>query len=72
MRYLVAYVDFLTMAAIALTRSVGCLMFRFKKEHLVENLFKPKVSCGVCVSLWIIAFAILSPITFSLQIGPYR
>ena len=66
-----AYTGFLTMAAIAVTRSLGCLLFRCDKEHLSRTVFRPRLTGLVCVFLWLLAFVILSPITFSMTIGSY-
>ena len=66
-----AYTGFLTMAAIAVTRSLGCLLFRCDKEHVSRTVFRPRLTGLVCVSLWILAFVILSPITFSMTFGSY-
>ena len=66
-----AYTGFLTMAAIAVTRSLGCLLFRCDREHVSRTVFKPRLTGLVCVSLWILAFVILSPITFSMTFGSY-
>ena len=66
-----AYTGFLTMAAIAVTRSLGCLLFRCDKDHISRTMFRPGVTGLVCVALWLLAFLILSPITFSMTIGSY-
>ena len=66
-----AYTGFLTMAAIAVTRSLGCLLFRCDQEHVSRIMFRPRLTGLVCVSLWILAYIILSPITFSMTIGSH-
>ena len=70
-RNLIAYSGFLTMAAIATSRSLGCLLHRANMDSAARIISKPLVSTLACLAIWIIAFVILSPITFSLTIGPY-
>ena len=66
-----AYTGFLTMAAIAVNRSLGCLLFRCDQEQVARSVLRPRLTGLVCVSLWLVAFAILSPITFTMTIGSY-
>jgi len=70
-RNLIAYADFLTMAAIAVTRSVGLILTQYNLKNLTAKIFSQKVTCCCCVGIWFLAFLILSPITFSLTIGNY-
>lgn len=70
-RNLIAYADFLTMAAIAVTRSLGFILNHYNFRRVFGNLFSPKMTCCVCILIWFLAFLILSPITFSLTIGNY-
>ena len=67
----IAYADFLTMASIAVTRSLGCLVFRCNMESAATLIFRPIITTITCVAIWILAFVILSPITFSMTIGSY-
>ena len=71
MRNLFAYSGFLTMAAIATIRSLGCLLHRNNMEAAARIIFHPTISILACGLIWLLAFAILSPITFSLTIGHY-
>ena len=66
-----AYSGFLTMAAIATSRSLGCLLHRNNMEAAARIIFHPTISILACGLIWLLAFAILSPITFSLTIGHY-
>ena len=59
------------MAAIAVSRSAGCLLGRYNCEHLATRIFKPWTAAVGCAAIWVLSFAILSPITFSLTIGDY-
>ena len=70
-RNLIAYSGFLTMAAIATSRSLGCLLHRAHLDWVARAISQPTVSMVVCLLIWLLAFLILSPITFSLTIGPY-
>ena len=70
-RNLIAYADFLTMAAIAVTRSVGLILSQYNLKTLSIKIFSPKLTCFCCLGIWLLAFVILSPITFSLTIGNY-
>ena len=67
----IAYADFLTMAAIAVTRSLGFILNHYNFRRVFCNLFSPKMTCCACILIWFLAFLILSPITFSLTIGNY-
>jgi len=71
LRNWIAYADFLTMAAIAVTRSLGCLLFRCNMENVASIIFQPFITIFLCIFIWILAFSILSPITFSMTIGSY-
>ena len=64
--------EFLTMAAIAVNRLVGCLLFNYKMNNAANVLFDPKVTSYACVGIWTLAFIILSPFTFSITIGSYQ
>ena len=68
----IATTEFLTMAAIAVNRLVGCLLFNYKMNYAAEVIFDPKVTSYACVGIWILAFIILSPFTFSITIGSYQ
>jgi len=68
----IATTEFLTMAAIAVNRLVGCLLFNYKMTYAANRLFDPKVTSYACVGIWILAFIILSPFTFSITIGSYQ
>eukprot|EP00090_Calanus_glacialis_P001278 TRINITY_DN10896_c0_g1_i1.p1 TRINITY_DN10896_c0_g1~~TRINITY_DN10896_c0_g1_i1.p1 ORF type:complete len:373 (-),score=30.35 TRINITY_DN10896_c0_g1_i1:134-1252(-) len=67
----IAYADFLTMAAIAVTRSLGYILNHYNLEHISKIIFSPKLTSCACIVIWLLAFLILSPITFSLTIGKY-
>jgi len=71
LRNWIAYTDFLTMASIAVIRLVG-LIFRYKVDSAVKRFFTPIVTTFMCVGIWILTFIIISPITFSMKIGPYK
>ena len=70
-RNLIAYADFLTMAAIAVTRSLGYILSHHNLKHFSKRIFAPKVTFCACIAIWLLAFLIQSPITFSLTIGKY-
>jgi len=61
----------LTMASIAVTRSVGHLLFRYNMNSSAKRIFNPVVASFACLGIWILTFIIISPITFSMNIGPY-
>jgi len=67
----IAYADFLTMAAIAVTRSSGYVLSHCGFTHISNSLFSVKTSIATCIGIWILAFIILCPVTFSLTIGKY-
>ena len=71
LRNVFAYSGFLTMAAIATSRSLGCLLHRSNMEAAARIISHPTISILACGLIWLLAFAILSPITFSLTIGHY-
>jgi len=59
------------MASIAVTRSVGHLLFRYNMNSSAKRIFNPVVASFACLGIWILTFIIISPITFSMNIGPY-
>ena len=72
-RNMVVYADFFTMAAIAITQSVGIV-----KQQRVTSVRKrrrrrfPRVlSLLVCVLIWTLSFLLISPAVFELTIGHF-
>ena len=72
-RLLTSYASYLTIAAIAVTRSVGILMSRFNRDTEARTrTFTNPVSAAVgCVVIWVLAFAMIAPSAFSITIGSY-
>ena len=66
-RNLIAYADFLTMAAIALSRSVTIINYRC----LRKIFFTPKFTLCSCLLIWILAFLIISPATFKFSVAGF-
>ena len=69
-----SYASYLTIAAIAVTRSVGILMSRFNRdtETRTRIFTNPASAAAVwCVAIWIVAFSMIAPSAFSITIGPY-
>jgi hypothetical protein len=68
LRSLIAYADFLSMAAIALTRSLGIVNGYSRK---VSFTVSTTATIGCCFLIWIISFIIISPTIFQLQLGNF-
>ena len=68
-----SYASYLTIAAIAVTRSVGILMSRFNRdtEARTRTFTNPASAAVWCVVIWIVAFSMIAPSAFSITIGPY-
>ena len=66
LRNLIAYADFLTMAAIALTRSLGIVNGYARRVSLTLTT---TAAIGCCFLIWIISFGIISPTIFQQQLG---
>ena len=47
------------MAAIATTRSLGCLLHRNNMDSAARIIFHPTISFIACGFIWLLAFAIL-------------
>jgi len=68
----IAYTEFLTTASIAANRLVGFLLFSYNMKSAAKWIFNPIVTTCECVGIWIFTFIMISPLTFSLTIGPYE
>ena len=66
-RNLIAYADFLTMAAIALTSSIGLIL---PKVH--RRIAGTPTAIGACFVLWLLSFVIISPIVFGYELLGYN
>ena len=78
-RNLFCYADILTMAAIALTRSIGLIRGRLRagqglhRQLSARRIVLPTTRIFLTILLiWIFAFAIISPAVFQLDIGNYN
>ena len=67
----IAYASFLTMAAIAVTRSVGCLLFQNNLNNVSRTIFNSTTTALGCLFIWGLAFATISLHAFSIKIGSY-
>ena len=67
MRNLIAYADFLTMAAIALTSSIGLIL-----PQLHRRIAGTPTAIGACFVLWLLSFVIISPIVFGYDLLGYN
>ena len=63
-RNLVNYADFLTMAAIALTSSVGII----SERNFYRKFARTPITVAICASIWLLAFALISPIIFGFDL----
>jgi len=63
-RNLICYADFLTMAAIALISSIGLISDR----NFYRRFARTPVTLAICAGLWLLAFAIISPIIFDFDL----
>ena len=72
-RLLTSYASYLTIAAIAVTRSVGILKSRFNRdtEARTRTFTNPASAAVGCVVIWVLAFAMIAPSAFSITIGSY-
>ena len=66
------YASYLTIAAIAVTRSVGILMSRFNMAAKAKAIINPASAVVGCVVIWALASAMIAPKAFSLTIGSYH
>ena len=66
------YASYLTIAAIAVTRSVGILMSRFNMATKAKAILNPASAVVGCVVIWALASAMIAPKAFSLTIGSYH
>ena len=67
MRDLIKYADFLTMAAIALTSSIGLIL-----PQLHRRIAGTPTATGACFVLWLLSFVIISPIVFGYDLLGYN
>ena len=67
MRDLIKYADFLTMAAIALTSSIGLIL-----PQLHRCIVGTPTAIGTCFVLWLLSFVIISPIVFGYDLLGYN
>ena len=70
---MVVYADFFTMAAIAITQSVGIVnqqrVTSVRKRR--RRRFPRVLSLLVCVLIWTLSFLLISPAVFELTIGHF-
>ena len=64
-RNLVAYADFLTMAAIALSSSIGLIC---ENRNFYRKFARTPITLAICAGIWLLAFAIISPIIFGFDL----
>ena len=62
-RSLIAYADFLTMAAIALVTCVGFVLPEF-----FRRIARTSIAISACVLIWLLSFAIISPVVFGFDL----
>ena len=67
-RNLIAYADFLTMAAIALTSSIGLVC----DPSFYWKFNRTPITLAICVGIWLLAFAIISPHIFGFDLFGYN
>ena len=67
MRDLIKYADFLTMAAIALTSSIGLIL-----PQLHRRIAGTPTAIGACFVLWLLSFVIISPMVFDYDLLGYN
>ena len=65
-RSLIAYADFLTMAAIALVTCVGFVLPEF-----FRRIARTSIAISACVLIWLLSFAIISPVVFGIDLLGY-
>ena len=63
MRNLIAYADFLTMAAIALVTCIGFVLPEF-----FRRIAGTRTAISACVLIWLLSFAIISPMVFGFDL----
>ena len=63
-RNLVSYADFFTMAAIALSSSIGIVFDR----NFYRQFARTPITIAICAGIWLLAFAIISPIVFNIDL----
>ena len=62
-RNLIAYADFLPLAAIALTTCVGFVLPEF-----FRRVAGPLIAISACVLIWLLSLAIISPMVFGFDL----
>ena len=70
-RNLIAYADFITMAAIAAHRSYGIVMGGFMKLKLMGRRTSHIFHLTICFAIWAMSFVIISPAIFHFNIGEF-
>ena len=61
---LITYADLLTMAAIALISSIGLVSDR----NFYRQFARTPITLAICAGIWVLAFAIISPIVFNIDL----
>lgn len=72
LRALIAYSNLLTLAAIAVTRTVGCLRFLLKAPARTKALSSPATAAIGCLLIWVVTGVLCSPCAFNITIGGYN
>ena len=67
-RNLIAYADILTMAAIAVISSVGLV----SERNFYTRFARTPITLAICVGIWLLAFAIISPHIFGFDLFGYK
>jgi len=67
-RNLIAYADFLTMAAIAVISSIGLVSDR----TFFTRFARTPITLAICAGIWLLAFAIISPHIFGFDLFGYK
>ena len=70
-RNLIAYADFITMAAIAANRSYGIVTGRFRRLRFMGRRTSHIFHLLICLAIWAMAFVIISPAIFHFNIGEF-
>ena len=67
-RNLIAYADFLTMAAIAVISSIGLV----SERNFYRRFARTPVTLAICAGIWLLAFAIISPHIVGFDLFGYK
>ena len=67
-RNLIAYADFLTMGAIAVSNSIGLV----SERNFYRQFARTPITLAICAGIWMLAFAIISPHIFGFDLFGYK